>query len=207
MICMRRAVIFDFDGTLVNLNQDADTIREKLRDISKKYGYVDLKFDRILDDIEEAGKLNTHLKQELIEILNEEDMKLIDKAEIIDSSPQICSILKNRNYLIGIFSRNYSKAINLLLDKFSFPKFDMVLGRYEGGKNKREQLNYILLNFDLDPNRTIVVGDHVIDIVTAKKEECYAIGVESGRFNRYKLLQMGADEVIKDIGEIFSVIK
>jgi len=203
---MKKAVIFDFDGTLVELHQNANIIRKRLRNTARKYGY-DLKFDEILEDIERAGEIDIHIKSDLIKILNEEDLKLINKATLIDSSNHVCKILKENGFLIGIFTRNYSKLVYRSLNKFSFPKFDIILGRYEGGKNKQEQLSYILLHLNLDPHQTIVVGDHVIDIIAAKSEGCYTVGVESGRYNRKELLQHGADKVIKNVGEIFSVIE
>ncbi|RLF39786.1 MAG: hypothetical protein DRN00_01050 [Thermoplasmata archaeon] len=203
---MKKAIIFDFDGTLVDLHQDADMVRKRLRDVSRRYGY-NLEFEKILEDIERIGAIDDQMKSILLDILNEEDLKLVNKATLIDSSNRICETLKERGFLIGIFTRNYSELVHRLLEKFSFPKFDIVLGRYEGGKNKQEQLIYILHYLDLEPHQAVVVGDYIGDIIAAKRVGCYTIGVESGRCGREELLRYGADEVIRDVGEILSVIE
>ena len=115
------------------------------------------------------------MKSILLDILNEEDLKLINKATLIDSSNHVCKTLKEKGFQIGIFTRNYSKLVYRLLK--NSPPLNLILF-WEGmkGENKQEQLIYILHCLNFVPHQVIVVGDHVSDISAAKGVGCYALG-------------------------------
>jgi len=202
-----KLVVFDFDGTLVNLNQDITKLRDKLSKLALSYG-VQLKFKPILDDIHKLKLVaGEEAYNKAIRIINSDDMQLAEKARLIDSANEICKKLKMDGVKIAIFSRTYSEAIKYCLRKLNFPEFDLIMGRFEGGNDKREQLREILNKLSIPPEKTIVVGDHVIDVKAGKSLRCLSVGIENKRFDKEKLIENGADIVIKDVSELLQVIK
>lgn len=59
---------------------------------------------------------------------------------------------------------------------------------------------------DLDPRRTVAVGDSVWDIRAAQAANIGCIGVESGGFSRHELAEAGALHVYRDISELLALI-
>ena len=201
-----KLVVFDFDGTLVDLNQDVNRLRAKLKDLAKKYN-VHLEFKPILRDIQKLGEISGDTaRKEAMDILNKDDVQSTQRAELIDRSNEVCNIIKSKGIKIAIFSRNYTKAIQKSLKKFNFPKFDIILGRNGSGQTKAEQLGVILHTLNIKPSETVVVGDHILDMQAGRELGCFSVGIKNDRFNEQKLIDAGAEVVIKNIYELVEVL-
>jgi len=59
---------------------------------------------------------------------------------------------------------------------------------------------------DLDPRRTVAVGDSVWDVRAARAANIGCIGVESGGFSRHELAEAGALHVYRDVSELLALI-
>lgn len=58
--------------------------------------------------------------------------------------------------------------------------------------------------FDLDPGRTVAVGDSVWDLQAARAAGIGLIGVETGGFSQHELSEAGALHVYRDVAELDS---
>jgi phosphoglycolate phosphatase-like HAD superfamily hydrolase len=59
---------------------------------------------------------------------------------------------------------------------------------------------------DLDPRRTVAVGDSVWDVKAARAANIGCVGVESGGFSRHELAEAGALQVYGDVAELLALI-
>ena len=52
-----------------------------------------------------------------------------------------------------------------------------------------------------------MVGDHIIDIQAGKKVGMKTVGVLTGRINREEFEKAGADYILRDVSEIYPLLK
>jgi phosphoglycolate phosphatase len=86
--------------------------------------------------------------------------------------------------------------------------FEGVFGaRHDGSLgDKRELLQHLIETTGIDPARSVMIGDREHDIVGAKANGIYAIGVTYGFGSREELMSAGADAICESPEEILALI-
>jgi phosphoglycolate phosphatase len=86
--------------------------------------------------------------------------------------------------------------------------FDGVFGaRHDGSLgDKRELLRHIIEMTGIDPARSVMIGDREHDIIGAKTNGIFSIGVTYGFGTREELLNAGADAICDSPEEILALI-
>jgi len=212
-------LIFDLDGTLVNSIEDlADAVNNSL----KKMGYP----------VHDTAKYNYFVGDGVKELCQRALPENEKTEENIDKLQQLFKEYYEKNYLaktkeyVGIrllldtlkgagvrlavaSNKTHEFTVKIVSDIFGDNLFDYVLGS-KNDINKKpspEILNTIIDKIGVGKEKSFMVGDTNIDILTAKNAEIRSIGCLWGFRTREELEKAGADYIVNDPIEILEIIK
>lgn len=208
-------VLFDFDGTLVQLNLNFPEIYREVYSIVEKYGvnpasYQDLFLIELVEIItEELKKHNPgkagEFNREAEGFLRGREVAAAKEAEVIPGACQALKRLKEKGIKIGIVTRNCKKAVEIGLDKNDFA-YDLLLTRDDIRPVKPEphSLEKALKVLKSKPEETIMVGDHPIDISAGKKVGVKTVAVLSGKKTKEDFKGCEPDLIIPSVRELLN---
>jgi len=208
-----KAILFDFDGTLAELNIDFIEMRRAVLDLMSDYCKPSngMKGLYVLEMIE-AGK--NHISEStpgreneffnrahrLISNIETEGSK---EGKLFTGTEDMLHELRRRHIKVGIVTRNCMDAIKQIfpdIDSFC----DVVITREFSTKVKPhpDHLLTALDALDTDAEFAAMVGDHPMDITVGKDVGVYTIGVLTGHSEADTLLDAGADMIIEKAVDI-----
>ncbi len=207
------AVLFDFDGTLVQLNLNFPEIYREVYSIVEGYGvdptlYQDLFLIELVETITEELKKHNPEKAEKFNreaegFLREREVVAAKKAEVVPGACQTLKRLKKKGIKIGIVTRNCKEAVRIGLGKNDFT-YDLLLTRDDIRPVKPEphSLEKALKVLKSKPEETIMVGDHPIDIRVGKKVGVKTVAVLSGKKTKEDFKELKPDLIIPSVKEL-----
>ncbi len=170
------AVLFDFDGTLVHLNIDFAQMRVDVEAVLPRYN---------LSTDELSSLYTLELIEECVRILAERDgeetvaafrqdteaamvaieVNAASAAEMHPGVPELLEGLHERGIKVGIVTRNCRAAVEHILGRNTLT-YDTLLTRDDVGavKPDPEHLLTALRLLGVEPNHTLMVGDHPMDV-------------------------------------------
>lgn len=206
-------VLFDFDGTLVQLNLNFPEIYREVYSIVKRYGvnpalYQDLFLIELVETItqelkehnpEEAKKFN----EEVEGFLRKREVVAAKEAEVVPGACQTLKKLKKKGIKIGIVTRNCKEAVEIGLGKNDFV-YDLLLTRDDIRPVKPEphSLEEALKTLKSKPEGTIMVGDHPIDIRVGKRVGAKTVAVLSGKKTKEDFKAFKPDLIIPAVSNL-----
>lgn len=213
-----KAVIFDFDGTLAILNIDFLSLREKIFELIKYYNVEKEKIKEryLLEIIEEVYQIL--FKRDKIEaekfyetahkVLYEFEIKGAKDGALFPNTIETLRYLRNKGIKIGIVTRNCEEAV-----KKVFPEIekycDIFISRDYIHKVKPhpEHLNKVIDVLGVRAGESIMVGDHIIDIVAGKNLGLKTAGVLTGRTKKEELREAEADYILENISNVINLFQ
>lgn len=216
---MYQAVLFDFDGTLVNTLKNISYCAIKAMDEvgltaprdPEDYKYligngVDVLIRRILDwqncDDEELFVKGVAKYRE---IYNQNPIYL---AEIYEGMMPLLKELKKRGIKLGIVTNKPHATTLLCVEQlFGNDLFDCSCGQKEGVPVKPDPTSgkQVMKELGVVPEETIYVGDTSVDMQTGKTLGAYTVGVLWGFRKREELEEHGADLLISHPCELLEL--
>lgn len=213
-----KTFVFDFDGTLAELNLDFTDMKDRLLALAEHYGTDgrDLKgllilelIDTVRDsigsrDARAAGDFFTRAHR----LIADMEMEAARKSILLDGTLSLLSTLRQSGRSIGIISRNCRAALTRV-----FPQIgnyaDVVISRDETPHVKPHpaHLQEVLLLLDTPSGAAVMVGDHPLDIRLGRAAGTYTIGVLTGYSRRDALTASGADLVLNRAGDILAILR
>jgi len=185
---MIKGIIFDLDGTLVRLPIRYDLIQNNL----KKIFNTQDEFKPLIATVVSSAKGDSSKINEAFESICEEESRAADELEIIENAFDVLQFFKSKQLKLGLVTMQCRKAVEKILGKSDQLKvFSSVINRDES-YDRKEQIEKTLERIQLLPDETIVVGDRIHDIVSARKVGCRAILV-----NREKSKNVDVETVEK----------
>ena len=213
-----KAIIFDFDGTLAVLNIDFSLMRQRVMDLVNHFGIEEgsIRERYLLEMIDEVYPIlwekDSSGAEEFYErahqILHEVELKAAGEGMLILGTEAVLRMLRERRIKVGIVTRNCEEAVRKV-----FPDIDdycdVFISRdsVEKVKPHPDHLNSVLGALKVSGEETVMVGDHIIDIQAGKKVGMKTVGVLTGRINREEFEKAGADYVLKDVTEVYELVK
>ena len=168
---MIKGIIFDLDGTLIRLPIRYDLVQNNL----KKIFNTQDEFKPLLEDIINFAKGNSVKIKEAFESICEEENKAVDNLEIIENAFDVLQFFKSKQLKLGLVTLQCRKAVEkIFVRSDQLNVFSSVISRDES-YDRKEQIEKILEKIQLLPDETIVVGDRIHDIMSARKVGCRAI--------------------------------
>lgn len=212
---MIHGVIFDFDGTLTELTLDFKSLKEEILNIAERFADRDvinsLDGFYIIEMIYELegliGREGRLFSQEAFNRLEELEIEAAEGKGLFPYTRDVLDDLRNRGIKIGIITRSCLSVLHKV-----FPD----INEYIHGISTREHARYVkpdprhvqhvLNTISLQPEHTMLVGDHPTDVIAGKQAGVKTVGVLSGRTKRQSFEDAGADFIVGDIREILPII-
>lgn len=210
-------VIFDFDGTLAKLNIDFDQMRHAIGDLVAHYGiaHQTLQHRFVLEIIDEAGailrKHSFHKSQsftdEAFRIIESIEIEAAQKGELFGGTKELLTVLQEQSIRAGIITRNCSKALHTVFpDISSYCPVVVCRDDVKHVKPHPEQLNLALLRLGSNAERSLMIGDHPLDIETGHNAGTLAAGVLTGHFREDDFITAGANMVLPQASDILKLL-
>ncbi|MEM3411657.1 MAG: HAD family hydrolase [archaeon] len=209
-----KAFLFDLDGTIITI----DLVIESLQKAFIKINLQPLSREEIIKLIlgrrlrEVIPKLFPFLTPEQVENFRsayyDYYFKNVDKVTLTPYVRELFEFLKSKNFKIGIVSTTSSDRINILKNFNIEYDCEVSGGEVSQPKPSPEPILLACKKLDLNPTQVIMVGDHVFDMKSALFANAGgAIGVLTGVGSEKELRTSGADLIVKDFGELLSLLK
>ena len=213
---MKKAVIFDLDGTLLNTLDDlADSTNYAL----SKFGYPTRTIDEVRQFvgngvaklIERAipeGKNNPNFEKCLAIFKENYAQNMYNKTAPYNGIIEMLSNLKSKGIKIAVVSNKFDLAVKELCKKYFEDFIDFAAGENEAQGIKKkpapDTVISVLNEFNFASEDAVYVGDSDVDIMTAKNSKMPCISVTWGFRDEKFLLENGATILINAPSEIYN---
>ena len=222
---IKKAVLFDMDGTILDSLQDLmDSVNFALQGTGKgpyeldQYRYFVGNGARNLirravagcvDPQAEGCESDPALVDEVMARFKEHyEINKTNKTAPYDGILDLLVKLKERGYITAVISNKYDAAVKELAVKYFDGLLSCAVG--EGGdvrpKPEPDGVNKVLNQFGLTREEAIYVGDSDVDVITAHNAGLFCVGVTWGFRGREELNRAGADAIIDSPDEIWESI-
>ncbi|WP_251620560.1 HAD family hydrolase [Odoribacter lunatus] len=216
---MKRLVIFDLDGTLLNSLED---LRAAANYALKCFGYPghDLEAYRyfvgngITKLIERALPTNARATENIMQVRKVFiDYYQAHKTMLTRPYPGICELLyllRQRGIILAVASNKFHEATcDLIHFYFGDNTFDVVSGQKEGipAKPHPDMLEHILKVTGVKKEEALYVGDSEVDMHTATNCGIESVGVTWGFRPRKELESSGANHIADQPADIINWLK
>jgi HAD superfamily hydrolase (TIGR01549 family) len=189
-----KTVIFDLDGTITEPFLNFDVIREDMG-----FGPED---GPILEMME---KMNPEQLAATNAVLHKHESEAVEKSTLNDGAKETLAKLRHHGINIGILTRNTRNNALAVESKHEL-KFDAIVAR-EDGPVKPDSFGVLKLceHFACKPQETMVVGDFLYDLLSAKAAG--AISILINNHKDAKDFRAHADYTINALGELVAIIE
>lgn len=168
-----KLIIFDLDGTLVNLPVRWGILKERLRRLLR----TEEPLTPLLPSIERIVGRNIELRTQAWKLIEDEEMNAVLRMETDIEIIRVFEKLKNRGFKIALMTLQGRKPAEEALKRLRIQGFfDDIVSR-EDAISREEQITELLDRFNLKPSEVIVVGDRLNDMLAATRLGCKTIAV------------------------------
>lgn len=215
---MKKLVIFDLDGTLLNTIADlAQSTNHALSMIGfptheeSAYNFmvgngIDKLFERALPEGEKTEENVLRVRKEFIPYY---DVHNADKSRPYPGIPELLEQLQSQGLQIAVASNKYQAATQKLITRY-FPgiRFIAVFGQREGVNVKPDPtiVEDILAIAKVDKENVLYVGDSGVDMQTAINAGVTSCGVTWGFRPRTELEKFRPDYIVDKAEDITSLL-
>ena len=214
---MKKLIIFDLDGTLLNTIADlAQSTNHALQALGypihpeTAYNFmvgngIDKLFERALPEGEKNEENVLRVRKEFIPYY---DIHIADKSRPYPGIPELLLQLQEAGLQPAVASNKYQAATEKLIAHY-FPgiRFAAVFGQREGINVKPDPtiVHDILAIARTDKEDVLYVGDSGVDMQTAANAGITACGVTWGFRPRTELEAFRPEYIVNEAGEIFTI--
>lgn len=211
---MTECIVFDLDGTLVKSHKTIykSTIRTLERlDLSTELD--ETKFYNLLGhhfaDIFKACNIDVPDVEYFIKIYKDIYFDFIDESTLYDNAIPVLQELKNQNIKTGLLTtKGHDQAVKIS-KYFNLERYlDSIEGRKNGVaiKPAPDQFIKICEDHNVNPARSIMIGDTELDILCGKAAGAKTIAVSFGYRDTNDVKKYEPDFIIDDLQEILNII-
>lgn len=213
---MKKIVIFDLDGTLLNTLDDlADSTNYALskfgyptRTIEEVRQFVGNGVAKLIERAIPDGKNNPNFEKCLSIFKENYAQNMYNKTAPYNGIIEMLSNLKSKGIKIAVVSNKFDLAVKELCKKYFEGFIDFAAGENEAQGIKKkpapDTVISVLRKFSFSPEDAIYVGDSDVDIMTAKNSHMPCISVTWGFRDEKFLLKNGATILINAPSEIYN---
>ena len=211
-----KAVVFDFDGTLTPLTLNFDSLRAEIVKIAREYVN-----EKILDDMQGqyiiemiygiAQRLDglngpSEFKNRAFERLRVLEVEAARGKDVFPYTRNVMKSLHNKSIKTGIITRSCIDALKTVFpDIFDYTDSIVTREGIEHVKPHPDHVLEVLRILNIDPDKTLIVGDHPTDVTAGRSAGTYTAGVLTGRTTREAFEEAGATYILNDIREIIQL--
>lgn len=215
---MKKIVIFDLDGTLLNTLDDLyystnyalaeccflQRTKDEIRN------FVGNGVSKLIERALPAGQSNDKFETCLNIFKRHYAKNMYNHTAPYEGIIEVLTKIKNLGINIAVVSNKFDTAVKSLCEKYFGILVDFAAGENEaGGVRKKpapDTVLKVLEKYNINPNDAIYVGDSDVDILTAKNAGIQCISVTWGFKNKNFLLKHDAKIIIDKPDEIFKYL-
>ena len=188
-----KAVIFDLDGTITSPFFDFDAIREEMG-LEPDSGPI----------LETIQKMTTSQRKRAEDILTSHENRAVAESTLNQGAAETLDALRQKGINIGILTRNKRCNAEAIAQKHNLT-FDAIVDR-DAGPVKPDAFGVLKLcrQFGAAPAETLVVGDYLYDLLSAKAAGALAVLLKT--HNESEQFAEHADFTIDSLDKILDII-
>ncbi|MCA1906362.1 MAG: HAD hydrolase-like protein [Desulfarculus sp.] len=205
-----RALIFDFDGTLAELNIDFLAMRRGVEALARDRGFHDPwpAGGYLLEQVAEvSARLGNGYGRQALDLIEAVELEAAGRGRLFDFTRPLLARAGRTGLAVAIISRNCGPAIRRVFpDIASYCR--AFLPREAAPRVKPDPGHPLaaLAALGVGSEAAALIGDHPVDIQTARAAGCRAVGVASGRVDRAGLLAAGADLALDNAADLLEAL-
>ncbi|MDF1540937.1 MAG: HAD family hydrolase [Candidatus Thorarchaeota archaeon] len=219
---MFKAVIFDLDGTIIQL----DLPLERMRDDAKNYYINEGLPPELLEPADgissSTAKAKEHfltnglsqeewdvMQQELDVLMSKHEKTSAKHAHLMDGVLESVQAIKSMGIRTAILTNNSRHATDIILKQLPLEElFEVIQTRHESPTPKPypDGLIHIIEKLGIKVDEAVYVGDAVIDGVASSRAGMHFWGVSTGETKAQDLESAGAERVLASLREIPSLL-
>lgn len=165
-----RLIVFDLDGTLVKIPIDFAHVRKSLQ----VFFNTDDDFVPLLQTVKRFSG-NKSMLDKALDIIRAEEISAADGTVVIGEAPNILRLMSSRGFLLALATMQGRNAVDLILAKMNVANLFSCIQTRDDSLDKGSQISAILQKLGVDPSQSIVVGDRIDDVDSARKNGCPAV--------------------------------
>ena len=210
------AVLFDFEGTLVDLEWDLQGAVKETLEMLKTLRFPIQQFQGMkystlmleaLKMAQEIGQPTDRVKEKIGAIYDRFDEDAFMRWNLRDGSEDFLSALKTRGIKIGLVSDVGRKALeNAVLKLDLHPFFNVVVSRNDVQfmKPSGEGLSLALSRLQVIQDKALYIGDSLDDIQAARAAGVKVIIIMGKENSKAELLSAEPDQLIHHFNELLA---
>jgi len=210
------AILFDFEGTLVDLQWNLQRAVEETLEMLRTLGFPiqrlqGMKYSTLMLEAvgmaQEIGQSTDRVREKIGAIYDRFDEDALRRWTLREGSEDLLSALKTKGIKIGLVSNVGRKALDKALLKLDFrPFFDVVVSRNDVQymKPSGEGLRLALSRLRVIHDKALYVGDSLDDILAAKAAGVKVIIIMGKENSKAELLSAGSDQLIYHFNELLT---
>lgn len=217
------AVIFDLDGTLVHFNLDYKALRAEVRSYLMRVGVpasvLDVKetiFEMLkkteifFKNSDKTALAFEATRMESLAIAEKYEMEAAATTGLQPGAVEALKALKAVGLKLGLCTTSGEKATMYILKRFKIDEyFDVVVPRdkVKYVKPSTEQFELALEALGVKAQATVIVGDSVVDMQSAKELKSIAVGVPTGMSTVEQLKGRSANYIVTSLTDLPILVK
>ncbi len=212
------AIVFDFDGTLAELTIDFAAMKRRLKALGQAF-MEDLPNEDHLPVLEWIDTMSGHIRSR-DESLGKEfhtrcrflvtsmEHEAANSGRLFSYTPSILRRLDNKGIKTAIITRNSASAVRII-----YPEIADMNGSFLAREDVKqvkphpEHLLAAIRAIDVPAHRTLMVGDHPMDIETGRSAGAMSAGVASGRIDLEELGKANPDFLASNCEELMFILR
>lgn len=170
-------ILFDFDGTLVEIDIDFAQMRRGVISLGLEYNVSPEPELYVLESLEDIfnklmqrnGDHAREFRQRAVELIVNIEMEAVRDSRTMPGADKTLRELKGKGIKIGIVTRNCRLAVTKAAEMAGFV-YDVLLTRDDVRRVKPDPQHLLdaLRLLESEPKRALMVGDHPMDILAGK---------------------------------------
>ncbi len=204
-----QAIIFDFDGTLAELNIDFLAMRQEVEDLARLKGWQgEMPGGYLLEQVREMTQaLGQGFKEQAYRLIMDREVAAAQEGRLFPFTHDLLADLRSLGLKTAVISRNCGAAIRRVFPGVE-EECDAFLPREAVARFKPDPGHVwaALERLERQASRAAMVGDHPVDVATARAAGCLPVGVASGRVSAPELSQAGAALVLEHAGGLLKAL-
>jgi HAD superfamily hydrolase (TIGR01549 family) len=185
-----QGIIFDLDGTIVEVPYDWDLIKAELKTEGQP----------ILSHLEQLGEPEKSRKRRILE---DHEQRATREAVLKEGMREFFSMLEQKGTARALVTNNSQKNTQFLVNKFSL-NFDVIISRESGlWKPSAAPIKAAMEALGLSSRQCCVVGDSPFDVIAAEDAgitKIFIISPARGRF------PPGKAEIFENVEELEAAV-